>query len=47
MAFTPCIDDVFWCAATPAKYCAVLEQSSTGSFEITKSYDIENTYGIW
>lgn len=40
------IDDAFWRAATPANYCALLEQSSTGSFEITKSYNIENTYGI-
>ena len=34
------VDDAFWRAATPANYCALLEQSSTGSFEITKSYDI-------
>ena len=40
------VDDAFWRAATPANYCALLEQSSTGSFEITKSYDIENTYNI-
>ena len=40
------IDDAFWRAATPANYCALLEQSSTGSFEITKSYNVENTYGI-
>lgn len=39
-------DDAFWRAATPANYCALLEQSATGSFEITKSYDVENTYGI-
>lgn len=39
-------DDAFWRAATPANYCALLEQSATGSFEITKSYNIENTYGI-
>lgn len=39
-------DDAFWRAATPANYCALLEQSATGSFEITKSYFIENTYGI-
>ena len=39
-------DDAFWRAATPANYCALLEQSATGSFEITKSYHIENTYGI-
>jgi len=40
------IDDAFWRAATPANYCALLEQSATGSFEITKSYFIENTYDI-
>lgn len=40
------VDDAFWRAATPANYCALLEQSATGSFEITKSYEIENTYGI-
>ncbi|MCI9313018.1 MAG: sugar isomerase domain-containing protein [Erysipelotrichaceae bacterium] len=39
-------DDAFWRAATPANYCALLEQSATGSFEITKSYEVENTYGI-
>lgn len=39
-------DDAFWRAATPANYCALLEQSATGSFEITKSYYIENMYGI-
>lgn len=40
------VDDAFWRAATPANYCALLEQSATGSFEITKSYYIENTYGL-
>lgn len=40
------VDDAFWRAATPANYCALLEQSATGSFEITKSYHIENMYGI-
>lgn len=40
------VDDAFWRAATPANYAALLEQSATGSFEITKSYDIENQYGI-
>ncbi len=39
-------DDAFWRAATPANYCALLEQSATGSFEITKSYQVENTYDI-
>ena len=39
-------DDAFWRAATPANHCALLEQSATGSFEITKSYEIENIYGI-
>lgn len=39
-------DDAFWRAATPANYCALLEQSATGSFEITKSYNIENMYGL-
>ena len=38
--------DAFWRAATPANYCALLEQSATGAFEITKSYHVENTYGI-
>ena len=38
-------DDAFWRAATPANYCALLEQSATGSFEITKSYNFENLYG--
>ena len=40
------VDDAFWRAATPANYCALLEQSATGSFEITKSYNIENMYGL-
>lgn len=40
------IEDAFWRAATPANYCALLEPSITGSFEITKSYGIENLYGI-
>ena len=39
-------DDAFWRAATPANYCALLEASATGNQEITKSYYIENTYGI-
>ena len=39
-------DDAFWRAATPANYCALLEPSATGNQEITKSYFIENTYGI-
>lgn len=39
-------DDAFWRAATPANYCAILEQSATGNFEITKSYHIENMYGL-
>ena len=39
-------DDAFWRAATPANYCALLEQSATGSFEITKSYGFENLYGV-
>lgn len=39
-------DDAFWRAATPANYCALLEQSATGSFEITKSYQFENLYGV-
>jgi len=39
-------DDAFWRAATPANYCALLEPSATGNQEITKSYYIENTYGI-
>ena len=39
-------DDAFWRAATPANYCALLEPSATGNQEITKSYYVENTYGI-
>ena len=39
-------DDAFWRAATPANYCALLEASASGDREITKSYLIENTYGI-
>ncbi|MEF9962597.1 MAG: SIS domain-containing protein [Erysipelotrichaceae bacterium] len=39
-------DDAFWRAATPANYCALLEPSASGNSEITKSYEIENTYGI-
>ena len=39
-------DDAFWRAATPANYCALLEPSATGNQEITKSYFVENTYGI-
>ena len=39
-------DDAFWRAATPANYCALLEPSATGNQEITKSYLVENTYGI-
>ncbi len=40
------VDDAFWRAATPANYCALLEPSATGNQEITKSYFVENTYGI-
>ena len=40
------VDDAFWRAATPANYCAILEPSATGNQEITKSYFVENTYGI-
>ncbi len=39
-------DDAFWRAATPANYCALLEPSASGNQEITKSYFVENTYGI-
>ncbi len=39
-------DDAFWRAASPANYCPLLEPSATGTTEITKSYVIENTYGI-
>jgi len=39
-------DDAFWRAATPANYCPLLEASATGNQEVTKSYVIENTYGI-
>ena len=40
------IEDAFWRAATPANYYALLEPSLTGSFEVTKSYLLENTYEI-
>ena len=40
------VDDAFWRAATPANYCALLEPSATGNSEITKSYQIENMYGL-
>lgn len=40
------VDDAFWRAATPANYAALLEHSATGNTEITKSYLVENTYGI-
>lgn len=40
------VDDAFWRAATPANYAALLEPSATGNQEITKSYFVENTYGI-
>ncbi len=40
------VDDAFWRAATPANYCALLEPSATGTFEITKSYNVENMYGL-
>ena len=40
------VDDAFWRAATAANYCALLEPSATGNQEITKSYYVENTYGI-
>ncbi len=39
-------EDAFWRAATPANYCALLEPSITGTFEITKSYLMENTYDV-
>ena len=39
-------EDAFWRAATPANYAALIEPSSIGTFEITKSYLIENTYDI-
>lgn len=39
-------EDAFWRAATPANYCALIEPSLTGTFEITKSYLMENTYEI-
>ena len=40
------VDDAFWRAATPANYCALLEPSATGNQEITKSYYMENLYGV-
>ena len=39
-------EDAFWRAATPANYCALYEPSISGSHEITKSYDLENTYDV-
>ena len=40
------IEDAFWRAASPANYCAIVEASALGTFEITKSYLVENTYDI-
>ena len=40
------IEDAFWRAASPANYCALVETSALGTFEITKSYLVENTYEI-
>ena len=37
------IEDAFWRAATVANYAALLEPSVTGTFDITKSYLMENT----
>ena len=39
-------EDAFWRAATLANYAALLEPSVTGTFEITKSYMMENTYEV-
>ena len=36
------VEDAFWRAASPANYAAIIEPSSTGTFEITKSYLMEN-----
>ncbi|MDF9824441.1 putative phosphosugar-binding protein [Breznakia sp. PF5-3] len=40
------IGDAFWRASTPANYYAIVEQSATGSTEITKSNWVENTYDL-
>lgn len=40
------VGDAFWRAATPANYCALIEQSGTGATEITKSHLVENTYDL-
>ena len=40
------IEDAFWRAATVANYAALLEPSVTGTFDITKSYLMENTYDV-
>lgn len=40
------IEDCFWRAATPCNYVALTEPSLIGTFEITKSYDLENTYEL-
>jgi len=40
------VEDAFWRAASPANYAAIIEPSSTGTFEITKSYLMENTYDV-
>lgn len=39
-------EDAFWRAATLANFAAILEPSVTGTFEITKSYLMENTYEV-
>lgn len=40
------IEDAFWRAATPCNFVALTEPSAIGTFEVTKSYLIENTYDI-
>ncbi|OCN05438.1 hypothetical protein A4S06_08800 [Erysipelotrichaceae bacterium MTC7] len=40
------IGDAFWRAATPVNYCAIVEPSATGHFEITRSHFVENTYDL-
>lgn len=40
------IEDAFWRAATPCNFVALTEPSAIGTFEVTKSYLIENTYEI-
>ncbi|MEG1557429.1 MAG: sugar isomerase domain-containing protein [Oscillospiraceae bacterium] len=40
------IEDAFWRAATPCNFVALTEPSTIGTFEVTKSYLMENTYDV-